>query len=597
MFDEKEYLDNGYVLSPFCSEYCYCEFESGEVHVLTNDFVKNEIQRLRKDSKLSSCDWYHAILIKFDKEYELDLDEIIDRLKLIDSCNEDNKENELNFFNSILKIKINDNTLFKNYRELNKKDVLNNLFNFNEKEIIFKFLIYNFNLGSEFKSLTLHDVINVLQELKRNPNLESLSPKALEFLAYVYVIVEEEKCDDNISKNVNEHIIGKLDDDSFIKNYYLGYSYYNGINGFDLDFYKSEKYLLIAFKMKNLSSIANTLGYIYYYGRTTGGIVDGNKAFQYFNYAFLKDRLEESCYKLADCYLHGYGTFKNELLPYKLVSSIASQSYYNFCDNIFNKFPDVAFRLGQYYEKGIGVTININIAYELYLNALATIKYRISHENYVGDYNVASGIFQSINRVKQLLKLNKRIIKNDGYLIKKIPNIYRLQHSKLRADGNRLFINVSKFNNSNLNIVVLPKIYYSDVLGKCTYVCEVSKEIDQSIIDSFNADDGELYLEIEDNELIFSNSSHEEIKRSRILNLSFIPDDIKDFSKKYKVAEVKFDNSTKTYTYLLSDDKYSIGDNVLIENNHRKLKAKIVNIYEMYLDELPLPLDKMKIIN
>lgn len=55
---------------------------------------------------------------------------------------------------------------------------------------------------------------------------------------------------------------------------------------------------------------ANTLGYIYYYGRCTGGIPQYEEAFRYFSIGAFA-QIFESKYKAADMLLNGYGVPKN----------------------------------------------------------------------------------------------------------------------------------------------------------------------------------------------------------------------------------------------------------------------------------------------
>ncbi len=89
-----------------------------------------------------------------------------------------------------------------------------------------------------------------------------------------------------------------------------GYCYYCGTKIYPNDWYKARDSFIDYYQMTGDASAANTLGYIYYYGRCNGGVPEYEKAFKYFSIGHAYSYFE-STYKLADMLAHGYGVVKD----------------------------------------------------------------------------------------------------------------------------------------------------------------------------------------------------------------------------------------------------------------------------------------------
>ena len=99
----------------------------------------------------------------------------------------------------------------------------------------------------------------------------------------------------------------------------LAYASYGGNNVFPENWKKSEECLLRLIELSDAPNPAyyNTLGYIYYYGRTTNRVPQYEKAYQYFSIAAI-DGLFEATYKTADMLIAGKGVPKN--IPAAVIS-------------------------------------------------------------------------------------------------------------------------------------------------------------------------------------------------------------------------------------------------------------------------------------
>ena len=84
-----------------------------------------------------------------------------------------------------------------------------------------------------------------------------------------------------------------------------GYACYGGNRLYPCDWAVSRDCMIRLFEKYDNPQYANTLGYIYYYGRCSGGVPEYDKAFHYFGIA-AANGLYEGMYKLADMYAHGY---------------------------------------------------------------------------------------------------------------------------------------------------------------------------------------------------------------------------------------------------------------------------------------------------
>ena len=147
---------------------------------------------------------------------------------------------------------------------------------------------------------------------------------------------------------------------------------------------------------------ANTLGYIYYYGRCNGGEPEYEKAFSQFSYA-AANGLFEAIYKLGDLYSHGYGCRKSEETARNLYHMVYNETKKNFLQGYDANFADAALRLGKVFEYGIGTEANPAAAYCLYLEADYAAKIRAEHSDFFGDHSVAKRTGQALARVARKL--------------------------------------------------------------------------------------------------------------------------------------------------------------------------------------------------
>jgi hypothetical protein len=179
-----------------------------------------------------------------------------------------------------------------------------------------------------------------------------------------------------------------------------GYACYGDGNGvYKTDYKTCLDCLLKVFKEQPDPSIANTLGYIYYYGRTNKGKPQYAQAFKYFSIGAAGGVLQ-SRYKLSDMFLNGYGVGKNEETASRLLWDLYDESLDGFCRGSYDSvFADVAYRIGNLYRYGIDGREDPNEAYAYYLQAQYAIAQRIAMSSSYGDLQVQKNIEESIAAV------------------------------------------------------------------------------------------------------------------------------------------------------------------------------------------------------
>ena len=182
-----------------------------------------------------------------------------------------------------------------------------------------------------------------------------------------------------------------------------GYGCYTGNEVFAQDWATSRDCLLKLAALTDDAYAYNSLGYIYYYGRCTGGKPEYEKAFQCFSVG-AANGIYESRYKLADMFLGGKGCIPSKSAGANLIMSMYWENREHFCKKHYGcKFADVALRMAGLFERGDGVEQNFGLAYLHYLEARCAIRKRMAHHDHYGDAKVEKGIEEGLARVKQLL--------------------------------------------------------------------------------------------------------------------------------------------------------------------------------------------------
>ena len=181
----------------------------------------------------------------------------------------------------------------------------------------------------------------------------------------------------------------------------LAWGYYEGNEAFEQDWYLSERYLKELFDATGDPYAANSLGYIYYYGRVNDGVPDYERAFRFFSFGALAG-IDESRYKAADMLINGLGTRKNSDMGLNLIVDGYQEAMADFCDgNYDNKLADYALRMGNACRDNLIYGMGLRDAYKFYLEAEFAIKKRRETCEEYGDDQVETNIKNEIEHIKE----------------------------------------------------------------------------------------------------------------------------------------------------------------------------------------------------
>ncbi|MCD8118691.1 MAG: hypothetical protein LUE29_04290 [Lachnospiraceae bacterium] len=189
----------------------------------------------------------------------------------------------------------------------------------------------------------------------------------------------------------------------------LAYSYYGGNCLYPCDWERSRDLLLQLLRADNpyesptrKGLYANSLGYIYYYGRCNQGTPQYDLAFYYYTIGASKGYYQ-SVYKLADMFLYGKGTEKDEDSAENLVWQVYKETKRLFLKGKYDcEFADAALRMGTLCEGEPEQTNPIRAfrAYRFYLEADLAIGLRLEQVSLYGDEKVAKRIRAAVKRLK-----------------------------------------------------------------------------------------------------------------------------------------------------------------------------------------------------
>ena len=187
----------------------------------------------------------------------------------------------------------------------------------------------------------------------------------------------------------------------------VGYGSYGGNDIFECDYALSEKCMLKLMetvdRLPEKGFYANTLGYIYYYGRVNG-VPDYQKAYFYFSFG-ASCGVFESIYKLSDLYNSGLGGIKSPTCAKKLLCDIYDVLYGLFLSGKYDcEFADVALRLGKITMKE---TCEGFPLYGSAFNYFLEAKYALSLRNKFGDNSVRERLENTICDLKEKMNFEK----------------------------------------------------------------------------------------------------------------------------------------------------------------------------------------------
>lgn len=281
------------------------------------------------------------------------------------------------------------------------------------------------------------------------------------------------------------------EEDDFVCMRIKGYSCYGGNKLYDCDWDESCRLITKLFDKTGDPIYANTLGYIYYYGRCNGGTPEYEKAFQYFSVGAAYG-LFESTYKISDMFLNGKGIIKSVKTSDHLISKLYYDSLSQFCAGSDAKFADIALRKASAWERA-GI---FESALDAYLEADFAIKKRMKHTDFFGDKKVADSISKGLESVKDKLGADyfkDKVEENDPYWL------------DMLMDGNNTKIKIENIGDNHYKLKASVKKKEDDCVKKLIVIPEIEYvSLTRKLEFDFYADD--ITYDVSKEEPIFINS-------------------------------------------------------------------------------------------
>ncbi|WP_139355502.1 tetratricopeptide repeat protein [Oribacterium sp. C9] len=415
-----------------------------------------------------------------------------------------------------------------------------------------------------------------------------------------------------------------------------GYCYYCGTNVYPNDWVKARDSFLEYYQMTGDASAANTLGYIYYYGRCNGGVPEYEQAFRYFSigHAF---SIYESTYKLGDMFAHGYGVVKDEDTANCLYWSVYKENLERFMKGDDCKFADAALRMGNVYRDGIGVQKDIETAYFYYLQADYAIRERIEYDCY-GDTVVFNGIQKALEEARKEYTETGRTeeFKYPGWAKWTLIDHRRCRLTMKKFGDGALEINAMPLRRRDEDVapkmlITIPKADYCELkdevrintANKSRY--KIYKDGAEIKNEAFVKDSADIKnkADVMDNSEIENDTDMK--NNSQIVFDSFeydwsegttsfylydelvgeicteyytftapVKKKVEPSGDIYHFVSVLFEESGRCYDYLCDDKSVKVDDTVIVMGYDGEKIVKVEVVYDKYESELGLPVESYK---
>jgi hypothetical protein len=424
-------------------------------------------------------------------------------------------------------------------------------------------------------------------------------------------IVERENCYDKMSgaelsayKRFVEQLCKKNNVEALrIK----GYATYGGNELYPCDWKKSRDCLLKLVELTDDPYPANTLGYIYYYGRCSDGVPDYELAYKYFSMGAMGG-IYESIYKIADMYINGYYVHQSLDRAENLCAFVYEENLKLIEKGRFDsKFADAAFRMGNLARlKGDNIYA-VQEAYFYYMQAEYAIAMRKNVVNYYGDSTVEAKIIEARKNVEDILDEAGIAIR-----LKRFAMDYPWFFTNMCSEGTRCLLTYKKQKDNRYELTVerVPRMDTDKSKSILMTVCCVGfcKLVDKvSVI----LDDPETIWTVNNEKSVLFDAIRMSQDQDGDGVVVFYFDDqvvatIKDGVYIFKrpkddlsneivrMARVTFGRTDRTYDYICDLEDVKEGDTVVVPGYDGETKATVVDVFEKDTNLLPYPIERYK---
>ena len=390
-------------------------------------------------------------------------------------------------------------------------------------------------------------------------------------------------------------------EDSGLALHIKGYACYGGNRLYACDWITSRDCILRLYEKEGDPQYANTLGYIFYYGRCTGGTPEYDKAFHYFGIA-AANGLYEGIYKLADMFRHGYGCEKNEKTAGKMYDMVYADSYKYFLQGQNANFADAALRLGNVYAKGIGEEQDLIKAYAYYMQADYAAKIRAKDSDFFGNTTVVINIQKSLEETRHLLPKDffKEYMDYDMpvYMMLLASDRFKCNLARRQTEDNEWELTASRITTKACKtldniLVTVPQ------LGLCERTIKVTMTTVEFSGIWFKEDAERIrYDYIEWNEVDSRYDFYyddELVAWIRCSSFRFYGKTAEEaHGPEYCLVSVRFNTNGRSYDYICDFDNLKSGDHVIVMGYDGETEVEVTEVRTKKESELGLPVERYK---
>lgn len=368
--------------------------------------------------------------------------------------------------------------------------------------------------------------------------------------------------------------------------------YGKGNAAYGQDWKASQECLLKLMELDPNPETANTLGYMYYYGRCTDGVPEYDKAFYYFSIG-AAGWYYESRYKLADMFLHGYGVSKNPKVVWSIIWELYEEQLEKICNGGFqSNFADVALRAGNLYRDGINCYGSPDEAFYYYLQARYAIRMRMLSEDNYGDQSVAAGIEKAISEIlpeTSYAKPASTVHMGNLYDLLRYgldkKHHMEMKVKRISESEAKLTFRIVPFEDEKYKqklFVTVPPLHFCELLEKITVTAK-----DIEILDLYDGGDKVLFDSIQGNEFCLYGRTVARIQAD------FVYKKYVSRGKKYRFASVTFNLGGRRYDYLC-DESINQGDKAIVLTTNGERIVNVEAVFEKTESELTIPVKQYK---
>ena len=396
-------------------------------------------------------------------------------------------------------------------------------------------------------------------------------------------------------------INSRCDKDDELALYTKGYACYGGNRLYHCDWYTSRDCMIRLFDKTDDPMYANTLGYIYYYGRCNDGVPEYEKAFHYFGIA-AANGMYEGMYKLADMFYHGYGCKESKRTARALYGMVYDDCLRRFLERDDTNFADAALRMGNVFAKGINEEIDYTTAYFYYLQADYAAKLRAAESEFFGNATVVMNTQKALEETAE--KLPKGYIRE--YMDYDTPYLF----SWITGNNNKGEISILTNAGGHRELIArrVPTQSVPDCedilitipeLSFCARTDRLSLTIDDSAEVWFAADDTSVFYN-------YCCWNHTERRYDFYYDQVLVAWSKSDYYRFYGLPEepafgdecnlvsVRFSASGRTYDYICDFNDVKPGDTVIVEGYNGETKVTVISTAVKKESELGLPVERYK---